>query len=128
MKPTQITLAIVGVDYPNRTGPTRRFGLQLLQPGDPVELRPEPDNPKDPQAIAVYTRCGIQIGYLPAERVPFIHMQWMRGWVSAIFQGHTPYGGAARIAFDGDTPTLPPARMEPKEEQTWWPDPEYPDD
>lgn len=35
-----------------------------LQPGTPVELRPEPDNEYDQYAVAVYW-CGDKLGYVP---------------------------------------------------------------
>ena len=128
--PAQISLAVVGVDYPNRgrkRGPARRFIMDLCQAGDPVELRPEPDNPKDPQAIAVYSERGEQMGYLPAERAPYVGMMMRRGEVTAIFQEKTKWGGAVRIAFDGDTPVLPrrPESQVPVDDD-WWPD-EMPD-
>jgi hypothetical protein len=43
----QQSLAIVGIDYPNKRGPGRRFELEICKPGEPIELRPEPDNPFD---------------------------------------------------------------------------------
>lgn len=127
--PRQITLPIVGVDFPNKRGPTRRFALDLLRPGDAVELRPEPKNPADPNAIAIYSLEGVQVGYLPAERAPFVGVQMHRGEVTAIFQGKGERGGFLRIAFDGEQPTLPPARPpSAKSEPDWYPDEIYPDD
>jgi hypothetical protein len=38
------SLAIVGIDYPNKRGPGRRFKLEICLPGEPIELRPEPNN------------------------------------------------------------------------------------
>jgi hypothetical protein len=125
----QITLPIRGIDFPNRKGPTRRFALELLQPGDPVELRPEPKNPADPNAIAIFTAEDVQLGYLPAERAPFVGLQISRGDdVSAIFQGRTATGAFLRIAFGGEKPEIPPASASQPIDQDWWPDPEYPDD
>lgn len=123
----QITLPIVGVDYPNRKGPTRRFAVDLLEPGDPVELRQEPDNPADENAIAVYSVEGVQMGYLPAERAPYVGMQINRGDVSAIFQGRGSRSAFVRIAFDGETPTLPPPREPASPDPDWWPDEVYDD-
>ena len=40
-----------------------------ITPGTALSLKPEPDNPHDPHAIAVF--CGsVQIGYLPAHAAP----------------------------------------------------------
>lgn len=118
----QITLPIVGTDYPNRKGPTRQFALQLLDPGNPVQLVPEPDNPADENAVAVFSVEGVQMGYLPAERAPYVGQQMRRGVVSAIFQGRTMRGSFVRIAFDGDVPSLPTAKDSYEVEPDWWPD------
>nr|WP_010217014.1 HIRAN domain-containing protein [Sphingomonas sp. PAMC 26621] len=82
-------LAIVGIDFIN-AGKESELRFELLQcaPGDPVELRREPKNPHDPNAVAVFSERGIQIGNLTAERAP-----WIGGKISAgeeavaIFQG-----------------------------------------
>ncbi len=124
----QLTLLIVGVDFPNRKGPTRRFALELLRPGDPVELRPEPKNPADPNAVAVFSVDAVQIGYIPAERAPFIGQQIARGDVSAIFQGMGARGGFLRIGLDGETPTLPPPPAKVDSDPDWYPDEIWPDD
>lgn len=120
--PAQITLPIVGIQFANKKGPARRFAVELLQPGDPIELRPEPDNPADENAIAVYSIEGVQMGYLPAERAPYVGMMMGRGEVTAIFQGQTQRGAFVRIAFDED-PVLPPAQEVTSDaEPDWWPD------
>ncbi len=118
----QITLPIVGVDFPNKSGPARRFGIELLEPGDAVELRPEPKNPYDEHAVAVFSSTDVQLGYLPANRAPYVGQQIRRGSAKAIFQGRSERGLYVRIAFDGDEPALPPAREE-LGEPDWHPDP-----
>jgi hypothetical protein len=125
----QITLPIVGSQYPNkkRRGPTRRFALELCDAGDLVELRLEPENEFDENAIAVFSADDMQMGYLPAERAPYVGMMMRRGIVTAIFQGATARGGFVRIAFDGETPVLPPPPESQSPPQDWWPDEEYPD-
>lgn len=103
-----MTLAVVGVDFPNRKGPTRKFELMLCIPGEPVELRPEPRNPADERAIAVFSARGIQIGYLTAERCGWIGAMMTKGvQVKAIFQSATERGGLIRASFDGSIPDLP---------------------
>jgi hypothetical protein len=103
----------------------------MCAPGEPVELRPEPDNPADEYAVAVYSARGIQIGYLTAERAPWIGGMLKAGReIAAIFQEETPYGAAIRAAFDGESPTLPPRPevSEAADNDGFWPDPEYPDE
>ena len=127
--PAQITLPIVGSEYPNkgRKAPTRRFAIELCAPGDLIELRPEPGNPADENAIAVYSRRDIQMGYLPAERAPYVGMMMRRGAVTAIFQGQAQGRAFARIAFDGEKPTLPVQVGQAEQSDDWWPDEAWPD-
>lgn len=45
------------------------YGLELsgdMKPGDKLELQAEPDNPYDPNAVAVLYK-GTKIGYVPAD-------------------------------------------------------------
>jgi hypothetical protein len=124
----QASLAIVGIDYPNKRGPGRRFELQMCSPGEPVELLPEPRNPYDEHAIAVLSCRGVQLGYLKSERAVWIGTLARQGRsVRAIFQGETATAGWIRIAFDGDDPVLP-ARPEKALPVDFYPDPIWPDD
>jgi hypothetical protein len=118
---------VVGINYPNKRGVQRRFEVELCKAGEPLELRPEPGNKADPQAVAVYSVRGVQIGYLPAERCARISALLGQGReVKALYQGHDEHRAWARIAYDGDTPILPPERLiEP--EPDFWPDPTYDD-
>jgi len=121
------SLAVVGADYPNKRGPGRRFEIALCTPGEPIEPRPEPKNPADERAVAVYSCRGVQIGYLSAERCGRIGQLIRAGRVvTAVFQQPTRYGAVIRIALDGAVPVLPPAR-ESQPEPEWWPDEEWPD-
>jgi len=107
----EFSLPIVGIDFPNadRRGSNRRSELMMTLPGAAFDLRPEPSNPHDPHAIAVFSASGIQVGYLPAERAPYIAARLARGdEVRAIFQALTPTGAFARIRIGGGDPTLPP--------------------
>lgn len=122
----QITLPIVGIDFPNKSGPTRRFGVELLEPGDEVELRPEPKNPYDEHAVAVYSKADVQLGYLPANRAPYVGQQIRRGEARAIFQGVRGQRFFVRIAFNGETPMLPSER-EVEAEPEWYADDVYDD-
>ncbi|GGN49534.1 hypothetical protein GCM10011349_20270 [Novosphingobium indicum] len=130
------SLAVVGADYPNKSGPDRRFEIAMCIPGEPVDLRPEPDNAADERAVAVYSARGIQIGYLTAERAPRMG-QLIRSGVewSAIFQEPAPYGAVVRVAFDGEQPELPLRRESAQHDLDevrdydpgWMPDEEWPD-
>jgi hypothetical protein len=122
------SLAIVGIDYPNKRGPGRRFELEICQPGEPVELVPEPKNQFDEHAIAVFSTRGIQLGYLASERAVLIGTLWRQGHeTKAIFQALDAKVGWVRVAFDGDEPTLPhaPRAHELKDRSGFWPDPIY---
>ena len=107
-----LSLAVVGADFPNKRGPSRRFELAICQPGEPVELKTEPKNPADPRAVAVFSMRGIQIGYLSAERAPLIGGMIRQGrQIEAVFQSATSFGGYVRCGFDGEPPTLPIDRL-----------------
>lgn len=131
MASRSFSLAVVGADYPNKKGPGRRFAIELCEPGEPVELRPEPKNPADPRAIAVYSSRGVQLGYLTAERCVMIGKAMRDGHdVRAIFQKKERYGAVIRVAFDAD-PVLPPNGKGdpwPPPEAEFWPGEEWPDD
>lgn len=94
-----------------------------------IELRPEPRNPADPRAVAVYSERGVQIGYLTAERCGRISSLIRRGVdVRAVFQEATKHGAIIRASFDED-PVLPEVSDKPpKEDLEFWPDPEWPED
>lgn len=124
----QQSLAVVGIDYPNKRGPGRRFELEICKPGEPIELRPEPDNQFDEHAIAVYSCRGIQLGYLASERAVFIGTLWRQGHDAiAVFQSLEAKIGWVRVAFDGEQPTLPAAPSSKPQPglDGFWPDPVY---
>ena len=109
----ELTLAVVGIDFPNADGSNRRSEALMTLPGEPVALVPEPKNKHDPYAIAVISPRGVQIGYVSAERAPYIGGRMSRGEdATAIFQG---MGATAfvRVRFGGGVPTLPPAPPPP---------------
>lgn len=107
----------------------------MCQPGEVIELRPEPKNPADPSAVAVYSARGIQIGYIRADRCPLIHSAIRRSGVSAIFQNADSCGCVIRAHLDGTVPVLPTPRKSnpagpPKiidQDACWRPDDERPD-
>ena len=104
----QHTLPIVGLDYPNRRGPSRRAALAQCRPGDSLTLKPEPDNPADRHAIRVVSPDGITLGYISAERAPRLAALIARHrTVRVIFQGCAGHQAFVRIAYDEDIPCLP---------------------
>ena len=100
----ELTLAIMGIDHANtdKAKSSRRFELLLCVPGEPVHLVPEPRNPHDSNAVAVFSDRGIQLGYLSAERAPFVGSRIRAGVdVAAIFQGLTKHMAWVRVRFGG---------------------------
>jgi hypothetical protein len=109
MQPGAISLAVVGVRYDGKRGPTRRFAIELCLPGDPVHLVPEPNNPADERAVMVLNKQGMPMGYITAERCGLVKRQIETGaTVNAIFQAAQPWGAIIRATFDGNPPDLPP--------------------
>ncbi|PAX07281.1 HIRAN domain-containing protein [Sphingomonas lenta] len=106
----ELSLAVVGLDFPNadKSRSNRRFEVALCRPGDPVELRPEPKNPADPRAVAVYSERGVQMGYLSAERCGLIGKRLNAGDAyRAVFQEADRHKAVIRVRFGGGEPTLP---------------------
>lgn len=128
----QLSLHVVGAGHPNKRGGDRRFEILLCVPGEHIDLVLEPKNPVDPNAVAVFSTRGVQIGYLTAERAPWIGGMLRDGReVQAIFQEATPIAAVVRIGLDGAVPTLPVAKPEPspsREDADFWPDYVPPDD
>ncbi len=127
----EFSLHVVGADYPNRGGGNRRFEILMCHPGEPVTLVSEPRNPVDPNAVMVVSARGVQIGYLTADRAPWIAGMLNEGReVRAVFQQATPAGAAVRVGLDGAEPHLPRERpatgADP--DPDFWPDEIPPDD
>jgi len=122
----QLSLAIVGIGYPNKRGPTRRFELALCTPGEPIELRPEPHNQHDEHAIAVFSCRGVQLGYLNSDRAVWIGTLIRRDVeVKVIFGALAETVAYCRVAFNGEEPTLTGvAHRASLEEGQFWPDEE----
>ncbi len=139
----ELTLAVVGIDFPNADGSNRRSEAMMTLPGEPVDLLPEPKNKHDSNAIAVISPRGIQIGYINAERAPYIGGRMNRGEdVEAIFQGLDGASAFIRVRFGGGVPTLPtpsdkppellrpsrsPRRFEPFDPHAFYPDDDGPE-
>lgn len=140
MAVTALSLAVVGVRYPNADKSNRRFEIMICPPGEVVELRLEPKNEHDPNAVSVWSARGIQIGYLSAERAPWIGGMMRQGReIRSVFQSASEFGAVIRSAFDGAEPTLPDVQpslphsyrappITPSHDEDFWPDYIPPDD
>jgi len=136
----ELTLAVVGIDFPNADGSNCRSEALMTLPGEPVELVPEPKNKHDGNAIAVIGPRGVQLGYLNADRAPYIGGRIGRGEdAQAIFQGMDGGSAFIRVRFGGGAPTLPPSsenlpaptrqarRSEPHDPHAFYPDEDGPE-
>ena len=106
----ELTLPIVGINHSNddKAKTNRRSELMLLGPGTALELRLEPKNKHDSNAIGVWGPSGIQVGYVPAERAPWLGGRIRLGEeVQAILQGLTEHSGWMRVRIGGGVPSLP---------------------
>lgn len=127
-----LSIKVVGADFPNKRGPTRRFEIALCAPGEKIELRPEPKNRADENAVAIYSVRGVQLGYVPSERAAWLIRQLSEGREArAVFQEATEWGAVIRVAFDGADPVVPPPTLKrPKRDDAAFIDPDsdfYPD-
>jgi hypothetical protein len=84
----ELTTSIVGIDFPNedKSKSNRRMECMLCAPGDAVELRLEPTNPYDENAVAIFSERGTQLGYVSAERAPLIGKRMKEGETIAVLQ------------------------------------------
>ena len=136
----ELTLAVVGIDFPNadKSKSNRRMEALVCAPGERIELRREPGNPHDPNAVAVFSLRGVQLGYLSAERAPFIGRRMEREEVHTVFQALAGAAAYVRIRFGGGLPTLPEAtevrsevrhssRPAPFDPDQFYPDPDGPE-
>jgi hypothetical protein len=106
-----MSLAVVGLDYPNADKSNRRFEQALCTRGEPVHLVRDPKNRADPRAVAVVSARGIQLGYLRAERCGLIG-SWLDAGekYQAVFQEPGRSAAIIRARFGGGSLTLPPER------------------
>jgi hypothetical protein len=52
------------------------LGSDAAAPGRPLTLRAEPDNPHDPNAVAVLLASGEAVGYVPRDIAPRVSEGW----------------------------------------------------
>ncbi|MES3092634.1 HIRAN domain-containing protein [Sphingomonas aerolata] len=83
----------------------------LCAPGVAVELRFEPSNPYDENAVAIFSERGTQLGYVSAERAPLIGKRIAEGEAIAVVQ--TMHGSRVLTLPDPvpDAPKRPPPRQ-----------------
>lgn len=111
MAERELSVAVVGAAYPNKDGGNRRTEITFCDPGQSLELRPEPRNKHDEHAIAVFSARQFQIGYVASERAVFLGGLLREGHtLHAVFQEVAPWGAIARIGVDGPPTDLPPPR------------------
>lgn len=55
----------------------------------------------------MHNQRGEQLGYLPADRAPWIGSKMRTEIVSAIFQEETAFGAAIRLRIGDGAPSLP---------------------
>jgi len=67
-----LTTSIVGIDFPNedKSKSNLRMKCMLCAPGDVVELRLEPTNPFDNNAVAIFSERGTKRGVVSAKHAP----------------------------------------------------------
>lgn len=132
-----MSFAVVGGTHKNTDGTSRMDELFRCEPGEPVDLVPEPENRFDRHAIAVFSCRAVQIGYISAERAPRLGALMGSTEVRAVFQRPTSFGGWIRLAFNGEAPVLSAAMLEGQDEAIRtvsprepdiYPDVEWPDD
>ena len=70
---------VTGVSHTNIDGVSRQDIIRDLSVGTPLLLKPEPDNPFDPNAIALLTPGGVQVGYVRSELAAELRSQLLRG-------------------------------------------------
>jgi hypothetical protein len=124
------TLPIVGAPYANKDKSNRQFEIMLCDPGDLLQLVPEPKNPYDEHAVAVFSERGVQIGYVSSERAVQLALLLRAGReLFAVFQAATQWGAFARIGVD-HIPSLPTQRTPVETPDEWGHDDPgfYPDD
>ncbi len=104
----ELTTSIVGIDFPNedKSNSNRRMEWMLCAPGDLVELRLEPTNPFDDNAVAIFSDRGTQLGCVSAERAPLIGKRMKEDDATAVFQAMHGNGAYIRIRFGGGLPTV----------------------
>jgi hypothetical protein len=107
----ELSLAVVGLDFPNADKSNRRFEMAMCERGERVALLREPKNAVDKHAVIVLSARGIQLGYISFQRSGLIS-----GWLDAgeayeaVFQEPGRTAAIVRARFGGGGLRLPPER------------------
>jgi hypothetical protein len=64
---SDFSLAVVGCWYDNEDRTSRQLELRECQPGDPITLVRQPNNPHDHRAVAIVTASGTCVGVLSRD-------------------------------------------------------------
>ena len=107
----EMSFAVVGAAHPNADGSNRQFEILLCHAGEPVTLVPEPQNPHDRNAVAVFSCRDVQLGYISADRARQFGVQFGGELVRAVFQRRAAFGAWVRVGFDGREPHLTSAML-----------------
>lgn len=105
-------LRLVGERFENEDGTSRQEELSRCAAGEAVELVREPNNPRDPSAVAVYSCRRVQLGYIGADRCGWIGSKIDRGFDVRVIIGKvtggkrsgTPLGAILVLNMDGEEP------------------------
>lgn len=95
-------VAVNGVSF-------RQEAVRKVRPNDEVVLAHQPDNPHDPNAVAVYSKDGEHLGYLPAKvaaRIPA--QEGLAGEVVEVLTGET-WGLRIRVRSTAGAVEMRPA-------------------
>lgn len=110
--PRKRVFALVGEGQANSDGESRQKLLLSVEPGDPVELKRDQDNPFDTNAVAVRDVAGKTLGYLPRDDAETLAPLLDRGVaprakvhrLSGGVPGFSNYGCEISIAWPGRPP------------------------
>lgn len=108
------SLPVVGVQYHNEDGSSRQEELRRCEPGEPIWLERQPDNPHDRNAIAVFSDRRVQVGYIAAR-----HACWLASKIDREYPVHgvvgrikgamfddCPLGMVVRLNMEGEEPEM----------------------
>lgn len=107
------TVEVVGESHANADGSSRQAELARCSVGEEVKLVPEPTNRFDPEALAVFSARGVQIGYL-AKGAKAIRRRILAGnpvtaMIASIGSGSAGlYGCEVKVSDSG--PPVPAAK------------------
>ena len=93
LAPNEYLLIGKGERFANADGSSRQDELGRCLPGEAIRIEREPDNPRDPMAVALYSSRAVQVGCLGRE-----HAEWLAPLIDA---GRTIEASVSRVAPKG---------------------------